>query len=165
MPKTFDSMLSFMLAYSFENMRSSESLSSSRYIMRLTVMSLLPSCIQRFIMQGSSCLRPISSAMARQREVCSTQKSRMPLSGLASVRFPLLGCENDVELKSSFMPFSAAHCIQLSKCDGSTSLRSTNRPPKSPYISCRLRRCLPGMNDIAFSMSMRTSSMLRALPG
>ena len=33
--------------------------------------------------------------------------------------------EHEVELKSSFMPFSAAHCIQLSKCSGVSSSRST----------------------------------------
>ena len=48
------------------------------------------------------------------------QKSRIALSGLAKERFPLLGCEKEVELKSSFILFSAAHCIQLSKYEAST---------------------------------------------
>ena len=40
---------------------------------RFTVMSLLPSCTQRFMIHGSPCALPISSATARQRLVCSIQ--------------------------------------------------------------------------------------------
>lgn len=43
----------------------------------------------------------MTSAIRRQRLVCSIQKSRIDLSGLASDRLPLLGCEKLVELKSS----------------------------------------------------------------
>ena len=112
MPKTFDSMQSFMWVYSVSKMRSSESRSSSRYFMRLTVRSFEPSCTQIFMIEGSPCALPISSAMARQRRVCSIQNSRIAGSGFASERSPDLGCENDVELKSSFMPWAFAQSIQ-----------------------------------------------------
>ncbi len=69
----------------------------------------------------------------------SIQKSRMPLSGLLSVRLPLLGCEKEVLLKSSFMLFSFAQSIQLWKCFTSTWSRSTN------YTMSRL----PILNRIA----------------
>ena len=83
-------------------------------------------------MQGSPCASPIASAMARQRRVCSIQNSRIAGSGFASESDPLLGCENDVELKSSFMPWARAHSIQPAKCRTSTSSRSTRSPPNSP---------------------------------
>ena len=132
MPKTFDSMQSFMLSYFCSKILSSESFRSSRYFMRLTVRSFEPSCTQTFMMQGSPCALPISSAMARQRLVCSIQKLRISGSGFDSERLPLLGCENDVELKSSFMPFCFAQSIQPWKCLGSTRSRSMNSPPNSP---------------------------------
>ena len=84
------------------------------------------------MIQGSPCASPIASAMARQRLVCSIQNSRISGSGLESESEPLLGCENDVELKSSFMPWARAHSIHPAKCFTSTSLRSTFSPPNSP---------------------------------
>ena len=132
MPKTFDSMQSFMWPYSVSKIRSSESRSSSRYFMRLTVRSFEPSCTHTFMIEGSSCARPISSATARQRFVCSIQNSRIAGSGFASDRSPDSGCENDVELKSSFMPLALPHSIQPAKWRGSISLRSTCSSPNSP---------------------------------
>ena len=117
------------------------------------------------MIQGSFCASPIAFAISLHRFVCSIQKSRMALSGFERVREPDFGCENDDELKSSFMPCSFAQSIQDWKYSTVTSSRSTAFPLKSPYISCRLRRCVPGMRLLALSMSSLSSSMSRAAPG
>ena len=130
-----------------------------------TLTSLHPSCTHRFMMQGSPCASPIALAMSRQRFVCSIQKSRIPLSGFANERLPLLGWEKEDELKSSRVSFSFAQSIHDWKYSTVTSSLSTTLPLKSPYISCKFRRCLPGIRLFALRMSARSSSMLRAAPG
>ena len=69
-------------------------------------MSLLPSCTHVFMIQGSCWASPMTLDISRQRLECSIQKSRIDLSGFERLRSPLLAWENDVELKSSLMPFS-----------------------------------------------------------
>ena len=97
---------------------------------------------------------------------CARSRIRgLPGSGFASERSPDLGCENDVELKSSFMPLAFAQSIQPWKWFGLHPVAVDELAAEFAVDLVEVQAVLAGMSDLALRMSARSSSMLRALPG